>query len=139
MSNVHEQGDWIKPGAVVIDVGINSIEDASRKSGRRLVGDVEFAAAAQKASLITPVPGGVGPMTCVWQTSLRMRLIPIDCILHSEQGGDAPLEYGALRGAAASLMIRAWSCSRTCSILCRCLTKRVADLLLLMDKEVLLQ
>jgi len=51
------KGDWIKPGAVVIDIGINRLADG------HLVGDVEFAAAAQRASWITPVPGGVGPMT----------------------------------------------------------------------------
>jgi methylenetetrahydrofolate dehydrogenase (NADP+)/methenyltetrahydrofolate cyclohydrolase len=51
------KGEWIKPGAVVIDVGINRLEDG------RLVGDVDFAAAAERASWITPVPGGVGPMT----------------------------------------------------------------------------
>ncbi|MEO1448912.1 MAG: bifunctional 5,10-methylenetetrahydrofolate dehydrogenase/5,10-methenyltetrahydrofolate cyclohydrolase [Bacteroidota bacterium] len=55
--------DMIKPGAVVIDVGINRIKDESRKSGYRLVGDVDFDAVAEKASYITPVPGGVGPMT----------------------------------------------------------------------------
>eukprot|EP00036_Acanthoecidae_sp_10tr_P010866 CAMPEP_0182926062 /NCGR_PEP_ID=MMETSP0105_2-20130417/10805_1 /TAXON_ID=81532 ORGANISM="Acanthoeca-like sp., Strain 10tr" /NCGR_SAMPLE_ID=MMETSP0105_2 /ASSEMBLY_ACC=CAM_ASM_000205 /LENGTH=980 /DNA_ID=CAMNT_0025063935 /DNA_START=111 /DNA_END=3050 /DNA_ORIENTATION=- len=55
--------DWIKPGAVVIDAGINAIPDASKKSGRRLVGDVAFAECAEVASAITPVPGGVGPMT----------------------------------------------------------------------------
>ena len=53
----------VKPGAVVIDVGINRIADASRKSGYRLVGDVDFDTVASKASKITPVPGGVGPMT----------------------------------------------------------------------------
>lgn len=57
------KGEWIKEGAVVIDVGINSISDPSRKSGKRLVGDVEFSEAVKKAKLITPVPGGVGPMT----------------------------------------------------------------------------
>ncbi|RAL02897.1 C-1-tetrahydrofolate synthase [Aspergillus ibericus CBS 121593] len=57
------KGDWLKPGAVVIDVGINYKPDATRKSGSRLVGDVEFESAAQVASQITPVPGGVGPMT----------------------------------------------------------------------------
>jgi methylenetetrahydrofolate dehydrogenase (NADP+)/methenyltetrahydrofolate cyclohydrolase len=50
-------GDWIKEGAVVIDVGVNRIAE------NKLVGDVEFEAAAQRASYITPVPGGVGPMT----------------------------------------------------------------------------
>lgn len=57
------KADWIKPGAVVIDVGTNYISDPSRKSGQRLVGDVDFQEASQVASLITPVPGGVGPMT----------------------------------------------------------------------------
>jgi len=57
------KGEWIKPGAVVIDCGINAIPDASKKSGSRLVGDVDFAEAQKKASFITPVPGGVGPMT----------------------------------------------------------------------------
>lgn len=56
-------GSWLKPGAVVIDVGINSVPDATRKSGYRLVGDVDFESAAPVASAITPVPGGVGPMT----------------------------------------------------------------------------
>jgi len=55
--------DMVKPGAVVIDVGINSVEAPERPSGRRLVGDVEFEAVAEVASQITPVPGGVGPMT----------------------------------------------------------------------------
>ncbi|KAL6690278.1 formate--tetrahydrofolate ligase domain-containing protein [Trichoderma pleuroticola] len=57
------KGEWLKPGAVVIDVGTNYIPDATRKSGQRLVGDVEFDSAAEVASVITPVPGGVGPMT----------------------------------------------------------------------------
>ncbi|MCY7329763.1 MAG: bifunctional 5,10-methylene-tetrahydrofolate dehydrogenase/5,10-methylene-tetrahydrofolate cyclohydrolase, partial [Saprospiraceae bacterium] len=57
------QGDWVKEGAVVIDVGINRIVDETRKSGTRLVGDVDFEAVAPKCSYITPVPGGVGLMT----------------------------------------------------------------------------
>ncbi len=55
--------DMVAEGAVVIDVGINRVEDATRKSGYRLVGDVDYDAVAEKASAITPVPGGVGPMT----------------------------------------------------------------------------
>jgi methylenetetrahydrofolate dehydrogenase (NADP+)/methenyltetrahydrofolate cyclohydrolase len=55
--------DMVKEGAVVLDVGINRIPDASRKSGHRLTGDVDFDAVAPKCSWITPVPGGVGPMT----------------------------------------------------------------------------
>lgn len=57
------KGSWLKPGAVVIDVGTNYIPDSTKKSGQRLVGDVDFASASAVASYITPVPGGVGPMT----------------------------------------------------------------------------
>ncbi len=57
------KGAWLKPGALVIDVGINRVEDAREHAGYRLVGDVEFKTAAERASHITPVPGGVGPMT----------------------------------------------------------------------------
>ena len=53
----------VKPGAVVIDVGVNRVEDASAKRGYRLVGDVDFEGIQKVASFITPVPGGVGPMT----------------------------------------------------------------------------
>ena len=53
----------VKEGVVVIDVGINRVEDASKKRGYRLVGDVDFNTVSQKCSYITPVPGGVGPMT----------------------------------------------------------------------------
>jgi len=59
------KGDWLKPGAVVIDVGINSIDDPSRKQGYRLVGDVDYDECSKVASAITPVPGGVGPMTII--------------------------------------------------------------------------
>ena len=55
--------DMVKEGVAVIDVGINRVEDSSRSRGYRLVGDVDFALVSKKASLITPVPGGVGPMT----------------------------------------------------------------------------
>ncbi|MSR83989.1 MAG: bifunctional methylenetetrahydrofolate dehydrogenase/methenyltetrahydrofolate cyclohydrolase FolD [Candidatus Latescibacteria bacterium] len=55
--------DMVQAGAVVIDVGVNRVEDATRKQGYRLVGDVDFSAVKEKASAITPVPGGVGPMT----------------------------------------------------------------------------
>lgn len=57
------KGDWLKPGVVVIDVGTNYIKDETRKSGERLVGDVDYESAKDVASKITPVPGGVGPMT----------------------------------------------------------------------------
>jgi methylenetetrahydrofolate dehydrogenase (NADP+)/methenyltetrahydrofolate cyclohydrolase len=57
------RADWVKPGAVVIDVGINRIDDPSKKSGYRLTGDVAYGEVAPKCAAITPVPGGVGPMT----------------------------------------------------------------------------
>lgn len=57
------KGEWVKPGAIVIDVGINQIPDETKKSGQKLVGDVDFDDVKNRASLITPVPGGVGPMT----------------------------------------------------------------------------
>jgi methylenetetrahydrofolate dehydrogenase (NADP+)/methenyltetrahydrofolate cyclohydrolase len=64
------RGDWIKPGAVVIDVGVNRIATADGKT--KLVGDVAFAEASKVASAITPVPGGVGPMTiaCLMRNTL---------------------------------------------------------------------
>ncbi len=69
------RGDWLKPGAVVIDVGINRVGDASAPKGSRLVGDVAFEEALKVASAITPVPGGVGPMTIAMllQNTLRAR------------------------------------------------------------------
>ncbi len=57
------KADWVKPGAVVIDVGINRVDDPTRKRGYRLVGDVDFEEVKEVAGWITPVPGGVGPMT----------------------------------------------------------------------------
>ncbi|MEM9991050.1 MAG: bifunctional methylenetetrahydrofolate dehydrogenase/methenyltetrahydrofolate cyclohydrolase FolD [Bacteroidota bacterium] len=64
--------DMVKEGAVIIDVGINRVDDASKKRGYRLVGDVDFEAVAEKAGYITPVPGGVGPMTV---TSLMLNTL----------------------------------------------------------------
>jgi 5,10-methylene-tetrahydrofolate dehydrogenase/methenyl tetrahydrofolate cyclohydrolase len=57
------RADWVKPGAVVIDVGVNRVEDKSKKKGYRLVGDVAFDEVREVAGALTPVPGGVGPMT----------------------------------------------------------------------------
>ena len=68
------RGDWIKPGAIVIDVGINRVPDPAAGEGKtKLVGDVAFAEAAKTASHITPVPGGVGPMTiaCLLANTLK--------------------------------------------------------------------
>ena len=56
-------GDMVRPGAVVIDVGVNRVDDPSIEKGYKLVGDVDFDAASEVASAITPVPGGVWPMT----------------------------------------------------------------------------
>ncbi|HET6595377.1 MAG TPA: bifunctional methylenetetrahydrofolate dehydrogenase/methenyltetrahydrofolate cyclohydrolase FolD [Anaerolineales bacterium] len=71
------RGDWIKPGAAVIDVGINAIPDATKKSGRRLVGDVHFEEAKEVAGYITPVPGGVGPMTIAMLMNNTLRAAEI--------------------------------------------------------------
>lgn len=57
------KGDFIKPGAIVIDVGTQFIEDQTTKSGKKLVGDIDYPSVASRAGFITPVPGGVGPMT----------------------------------------------------------------------------
>jgi 5,10-methylene-tetrahydrofolate dehydrogenase/methenyl tetrahydrofolate cyclohydrolase len=67
------KGDWIKPGAYVIDVGTNRVDDPTKKRGYRLTGDVAFEEAKQVAAAITPVPGGVGPMTItgLLQNTLR--------------------------------------------------------------------
>jgi methylenetetrahydrofolate dehydrogenase (NADP+)/methenyltetrahydrofolate cyclohydrolase len=65
------KADWVKPGAAVIDVGINRVDDATRKRGYRLVGDVDFEDVKDVAGYLTPVPGGVGPMTIamlMWNT-----------------------------------------------------------------------
>jgi 5,10-methylene-tetrahydrofolate dehydrogenase/methenyl tetrahydrofolate cyclohydrolase len=57
------RADWVKPGAVVIDVGVNRVDDATKEKGYRLAGDVAFDEVSEVAGAITPVPGGVGPMT----------------------------------------------------------------------------
>ncbi len=69
----------VRDGACVIDVGVNRIPDASKKSGFRLVGDTEYDAIAQKASFVTPVPGGVGPMTI---TMLMYNTVKAACLRH---------------------------------------------------------
>ena len=69
--------DMVKPGAYVIDVGINSIDDPSRKSGYRLVGDVAYEEVAEVAGAITPVPGGVGPMTIAMLLKNTMRALEL--------------------------------------------------------------
>jgi 5,10-methylene-tetrahydrofolate dehydrogenase/methenyl tetrahydrofolate cyclohydrolase len=71
------RGDWIKPGAAVIDVGINSKPDATKKSGYRLVGDVNYDEVKEVAGFITPVPGGVGPMTIAMLMNNTLRAAKI--------------------------------------------------------------
>lgn len=70
-------GDMLKPGCTVIDVGINRKDDPSKKSGYRLVGDVEFESAVEVAGAITPVPGGVGPMTIAMLMANTLRAAEI--------------------------------------------------------------
>jgi len=65
--------EWVKPGAAVIDVGINRVDDATAKRGYRLVGDVDFDDVSQVAGYLTPVPGGVGPMTIAMLMSNTLR------------------------------------------------------------------
>ena len=65
------KADWVKPGAAVIDVGINRVDDPTAKRGYRLVGDVDFDDVNEVAGYLTPAPGGVGPMTIamlMWNT-----------------------------------------------------------------------
>jgi len=71
------RGDWIKPGAAVIDVGMNDKPDATKKRGYRLVGDVNFEEAKEVAGFITPVPGGVGPMTIAMLMANTLRAAEI--------------------------------------------------------------
>jgi methylenetetrahydrofolate dehydrogenase (NADP+)/methenyltetrahydrofolate cyclohydrolase len=67
------KGDMVKPGAVVIDVGVNRVDDPAAKNGYRLVGDIDFEAVSQVAGYVTPNPGGVGPMTIAMLLSNTVR------------------------------------------------------------------
>ncbi|MCP4139703.1 MAG: bifunctional methylenetetrahydrofolate dehydrogenase/methenyltetrahydrofolate cyclohydrolase FolD [Chloroflexi bacterium] len=71
------KGDWVKPGAAIIDVGINEKPDDTKKRGYRLVGDVNYEEAAEVADYITPVPGGVGPMTIAMLMANTLRAAEI--------------------------------------------------------------
>uniref|UniRef100_A0A667Z9R7 C-1-tetrahydrofolate synthase, cytoplasmic n=1 Tax=Myripristis murdjan TaxID=586833 RepID=A0A667Z9R7_9TELE len=80
------RGEWLKEGALVIDCGINHVADETKPSGKRLVGDVHYASANQRAGYITPVPGGVGPMTVamlmeVWTQTQHTRQRPAGNVL----------------------------------------------------------
>ncbi|KAI0015994.1 formate-tetrahydrofolate ligase [Xylariomycetidae sp. FL0641] len=101
------KGEWLKPGAIVIDVGTNYIPDATKKSGSRLAGDVDFESASQVASYITPVPGGVGPMTVAmllqnvvdsttayFERQKQRRIIPLDLKIQSPVPSDIDVSRG---------------------------------------------
>ena len=74
----------VRPGACVIDVGINRVADASKASGFSLVGDTDYAAIAEKASFVTPVPGGVGPVT---RAMLVQNTVQAACLAHGVRFG----------------------------------------------------
>lgn len=82
------RGAWIKEGAVVIDVGINRVDDPSTAKGYRIVGDVEFEAARARASAITPVPGGVGPMTIAMLLANTIKSAKLKAAADSTRGGE---------------------------------------------------
>ncbi|TNM95582.1 hypothetical protein fugu_016665 [Takifugu bimaculatus] len=88
------KGEWIKKGAVVIDCGINHIPDASRPSGKRVVGDVHYASAKEQAGFITPVPGGVGPMTVAML--MANTVLSAKRFLESHQPGKWNISYSNL-------------------------------------------
>ncbi|RDA95787.1 hypothetical protein CP533_5178 [Ophiocordyceps camponoti-saundersi (nom. inval.)] len=98
------KGEWLKEGAVVIDVGTNFVPDATKKTGQRLVGDVDFESASRVASAITPVPGGVGPMTVAmllrnvvdatdrfFESQRRRRPVPLPLKLKSPVPSDSAI------------------------------------------------
>lgn len=78
--------DMVKDGVVVVDVGINRVDDASRKKGYRLVGDVDFDGVSDKASFITPVPGGVGPMTVAMLMSNTLKAFSLQAVASNAVG-----------------------------------------------------
>jgi len=91
------RGDMVREGAVVIDVGVNRVDDPSAERGYRLVGDVAFDEASERASWITPVPGGVGPMTIAML--LQNTVTAAERTLHSEAAAPSALPAGsAARG-----------------------------------------
>mmetsp|Transcript_21762 Transcript_21762/g.50513 ORF Transcript_21762/g.50513 Transcript_21762/m.50513 type:complete len:315 (+) Transcript_21762:24-968(+) len=83
------KGEWVKEGATVIDVGINPVPDDTKKSGYRLVGDVDFESVSQRAGSITPVPGGVGPMTIAMLMHNTVDLM----LLHMKGAPKAPERF----------------------------------------------
>ncbi|KAJ7989048.1 hypothetical protein DPEC_G00315500 [Dallia pectoralis] len=88
------RGDWVKKGAVVIDCGINHIPDDTRPSGKRVVGDVHYSSAREHAGFITPVPGGVGPMTVAML--MQNTVLSAKRFLESHQPGKWSIAYNKL-------------------------------------------
>ncbi|XP_041711200.2 C-1-tetrahydrofolate synthase, cytoplasmic [Coregonus clupeaformis] len=88
------KGDWVKKGAVVIDCGINHILDETRPSGKRVVGDVHYSSAKEQAGFITPVPGGVGPMTVAML--MQNTVLSAKRFLESHQPGKWSITYTKL-------------------------------------------
>ncbi|MEE6493964.1 hypothetical protein FKM82_016979 [Ascaphus truei] len=89
------KGDWIKHGAIVIDCGINYVPDSSKPSGKRVVGDVAYEEAKERASYITPVPGGVGPMTVAML--MENTVESAKRFLEKSQPGKWNIEYNSLQ------------------------------------------
>uniref|UniRef100_A0A8C3T0W1 C-1-tetrahydrofolate synthase, cytoplasmic n=1 Tax=Chelydra serpentina TaxID=8475 RepID=A0A8C3T0W1_CHESE len=88
------KGEWIKPGAVVIDCGINHIPDSTKPNGKTVVGDVAYSAAKERASYITPVPGGVGPMTVAML--MQSTVESAQRFLEQSQPGKWSIQYNQL-------------------------------------------
>uniref|UniRef100_A0A8C7GWU3 C-1-tetrahydrofolate synthase, cytoplasmic n=1 Tax=Oncorhynchus kisutch TaxID=8019 RepID=A0A8C7GWU3_ONCKI len=88
------KGDWVKKGAVVIDCGINHIPDETRPSGKRVVGDVHYSSVKEQAGFITPVPGGVGPMTVAML--MQNTVLSAKRFLESHQPGKWSITYTKL-------------------------------------------
>ncbi|XP_037952265.1 C-1-tetrahydrofolate synthase, cytoplasmic isoform X2 [Teleopsis dalmanni] len=123
------KGSWIKPGAVVIDCGINVIPDSTKESGTRLVGDVDFEEARKVASFITPVPGGVGPMTVamLMKNTVRSAVLAANSLLR-KQWDLVPLTLNKVIPVPSDIVIARSQTPKNISIL--------AEEIGLMGKEV---
>uniref|UniRef100_A0A673FMZ8 C-1-tetrahydrofolate synthase, cytoplasmic n=1 Tax=Sinocyclocheilus rhinocerous TaxID=307959 RepID=A0A673FMZ8_9TELE len=103
------RGEWLKDGAVVIDCGINTITDSSRPNGKRLVGDVHYDSAKDKAAFITPVPGGVGPMTVAML--MQNTVLSAKHFLQAQEPGKWNINYTQLN-LQRPLKLNAFACVR---------------------------
>ena len=101
-------GDMVKDGAVVIDVGVNRIPDASKKSGFRLIGDCDFDDLVEKASYITPVPGGVGPMTIAMLMQNTLESAENNLELRIREAGRVYEGYSERRGYTRNSTAEGW-------------------------------